>query len=98
MSLLATIKNILGFKSDSPTLGAGDRYLVCIDCLNKFVFDSGEQKFFKSKGFTDPKRCPTCRKKVKGQMRKKFRPRGARPFFSRKDSLIDGRSPYADER
>ena len=39
-----------------------DRSLTCRDCRETFVFSSGEQTFFASKGLTnDPQRCPTCR-------------------------------------
>jgi hypothetical protein len=118
MSILTTIKSILGFSKTTTkngVLAEGDRYLVCMDCEEKFVFDAGEQRFFKAKGFTDPKRCPVCRKKVRSQMRKRFRSRnraggdrnerggnggGGRHHrrHSNHDSLIDGNSPYADER
>jgi hypothetical protein len=116
MSLLSVIKSIFGM--GPKTAGPGDRSLVCMDCSDKFIFDAGEQQFFKSKGFTDPKRCPTCRKKVKSQLKKKRRGgrggggggggngnngggRSSHRRFMRRSgehSLIDGDSPYADER
>ena len=116
MSLLTVIKSIFGFgrSADSAKKSQpGDRTLVCIDCSNEFIFDAGEQVFFKAKGFTDPKRCPTCRKKVKSQIKKKRRGSGGggmsnsqsnnsrgsnRRFGRRPHSLIDGDSPYEDER
>ena len=70
MSFLATLKRWFGLSSSVvPDLKAGDKLLVCEDCGNKFVFDAGEQIFFKEKGFTEPKRCPTCRKKVRRRLR-----------------------------
>lgn len=39
--------------------------LVCVDCGSSFVFLPGEQKFFKERGLTPPKRCPSCRAKRK---------------------------------
>ena len=43
-----------------------DRTLTCRDCGESFVFSSGEQAFFASKGLTnDPQRCPTCRAAAK---------------------------------
>jgi len=43
-----------------------DRSLTCRDCRETFVFSSGEQAFFASKGLTnDPQRCPTCRAAAK---------------------------------
>jgi len=39
-----------------------DRELTCRDCSGSFVFTSGEQEFFASKGLgNDPVRCPSCR-------------------------------------
>lgn len=39
-----------------------DEYLRCVDCGRDFVFTSGEQEFFASKGFQNkPNRCPDCR-------------------------------------
>ena len=94
MSLMTVIKGLFGIKSGK------DRNLVCDDCRKKFVFDEGEQKFFKAKGFTDPKRCPSCRKKAKGKVRFKGRGRKNNNRYrnsSRRHSIIDGDSPYADE-
>lgn len=38
-----------------------DLILKCQDCGGNFVFTVGEQQFYKSKGFTMPKRCKACR-------------------------------------
>lgn len=39
-----------------------DRSLTCRDCSEEFIFSSGEQAFFASKGLlNDPQRCPSCR-------------------------------------
>ncbi len=39
-----------------------DRTLTCRDCGEAFVFSSGEQAFFASKGLQhDPQRCASCR-------------------------------------
>ena len=38
-----------------------DLILKCQDCGGNFVFTVGEQQFYKSKGFTMPKRCKSCR-------------------------------------
>jgi CxxC-x17-CxxC domain-containing protein len=39
-----------------------DKNLTCRDCGATFVFTSGEQEFYASKGFTnEPTRCPECR-------------------------------------
>jgi len=43
-----------------------DRSLTCRDCGEGFVFSSGEQAFFASKGLTnEPQRCPSCRAAAK---------------------------------
>jgi|SRR5579883_2030009 len=39
-----------------------DRQLKCQDCGASFLFSSGEQEFFHSKGLSNqPKRCGNCR-------------------------------------
>ncbi len=38
-----------------------DKTLVCDDCKKEFVFTAGEQEFYQSKGFSEPKRCKECR-------------------------------------
>ncbi len=38
-----------------------DKTLVCSDCGQEFVFTAREQEFYSQKGFTDPRRCPSCR-------------------------------------
>ena len=45
-----------------------DKPLTCRDCGQSFVFTTGEQEFFASKGFTnEPSRCPECRAERKGR-------------------------------
>jgi len=93
MGLLLSLKSLFGLSSK------GDRHLLCEDCHKKFVFDEGEQRFFREKGFTDPKRCPRCRKRVKARLHRRVKPH--RSHFARghhyRDSGVDGNSPYADE-
>jgi len=39
-----------------------DKILSCRECNQDFVFTTGEQEFFASRGFTnEPTRCPACR-------------------------------------
>jgi CxxC-x17-CxxC domain-containing protein len=39
-----------------------DKTLTCRDCGQSFLFTTGEQEFFASRGFTnEPTRCPDCR-------------------------------------
>lgn len=136
MSFLSALKSFFGLSSGPKALQPGDKMLICEDCNSQFVFDAGEQAFFKSKGFTEPKRCPKCRKKVRSRMRRRGRGRGHGNGNSgggdnnnnqnrhqqhnqnqsnhhhhnndrdrhhgrhhgRRHSVIDGDSPYADER
>ena len=45
-----------------------DKKIICKDCSKEFVFTSGEQEFYKEKGFdNEPVRCPECRKARKNQ-------------------------------
>ena len=43
------------------------KQMVCVDCKTTFLFEPGEQKFYKMRGLTPPKRCPGCRSKRKHQ-------------------------------
>ena len=39
-----------------------DKTLTCRDCSQNFVFTTGEQEFFASRGLlNEPSRCPECR-------------------------------------
>ena len=38
-----------------------DKTLTCSDCRQEFVFTASEQEFFADRGFTEPRRCKTCR-------------------------------------
>ena len=38
-----------------------DKTLVCSDCSMEFAFTEREQAFYAEKGFTEPRRCPSCR-------------------------------------
>ncbi len=43
-------------------MSVADRTLACRDCGREFIFTSGEQDFYASKGLTnDPVRCSSCR-------------------------------------
>jgi CxxC-x17-CxxC domain-containing protein len=51
---------------EAPERVYEDRSLTCRDCSEEFVFSSGEQAFFSSKGLlNDPQRCPACRAAAK---------------------------------
>ena len=39
-----------------------DKTLTCKDCGQEFIWTSGEQEFYQSRGLTnEPGRCPSCR-------------------------------------
>jgi CxxC-x17-CxxC domain-containing protein len=38
-----------------------DRTLTCADCRSEFTFTASEQEFYTEKGFSEPRRCPSCR-------------------------------------
>lgn len=38
-----------------------NKYIVCQDCGEKFLFSEKSQKYFESKGWKEPRRCKTCR-------------------------------------
>jgi CxxC-x17-CxxC domain-containing protein len=38
-----------------------DKTLTCADCGQQFVFTASEQEFYAGRGFTEPRRCPSCR-------------------------------------
>jgi CxxC-x17-CxxC domain-containing protein len=42
-----------------------DKTLTCADCGQEFVFTAREQDFYAQKGFTEPRRCPSCRQSRK---------------------------------
>lgn len=50
-------------KLNANSLKVENKVLVCVDCGAHFVFSSGEQRYFFSKGLSIPKRCPNCRQK-----------------------------------
>ena len=38
-----------------------DKTLTCADCGQQFVFTASEQDFYAQRGFTEPRRCASCR-------------------------------------
>ena len=52
-----------------------DKTLTCRDCNATFVFTSGEQEFYTSRGFDNPpSRCPSCRATRKAERANSFGP------------------------
>ena len=44
-----------------------DKTLACQDCGQDFLFSAGDQEFYASREFSDPKRCPECRRARKAE-------------------------------
>ncbi len=40
---------------------SADKNLTCVECNTSFVYSAEDQQFHASKGYTEPKRCPSCR-------------------------------------
>ena len=38
-----------------------DKTLTCADCGQQFVFTASEQDFYAQRGFSEPRRCSSCR-------------------------------------
>jgi CxxC-x17-CxxC domain-containing protein len=38
-----------------------DKTLTCSDCGQQFVFSADDQEFYATRGFSEPKRCRSCR-------------------------------------
>lgn len=44
-----------------------DKILTCSDCSQEFAFSASEQQFYADRGFSEPRRCPSCRAARKTQ-------------------------------
>lgn len=69
---LQNIYNSKSFDTFSKYRGGKmeDKNMTCKDCGSEFVWTSGEQEFYKQKGFeNEPTRCPSCRRARKQQRR-----------------------------
>ena len=69
-----------------------DRVLACRDCSSEFVFSSGEQEFYATRGFSEPTRCPDCRVARKAA---RGGGGGGRDSFGGYGSYDDGGGPRA---
>ncbi len=43
-----------------------DKTLTCADCGQQFTFTAEDQEFYATRGYTEPKRCPSCRAARRG--------------------------------
>jgi CxxC-x17-CxxC domain-containing protein len=50
-----------GQEKESVPILTSDRTITCADCGQEFIFSASEQQFYADRGFSDPRRCPTCR-------------------------------------
>jgi CxxC-x17-CxxC domain-containing protein len=55
-----------------------DRTLTCVECGTEFIFSAEDQEYHDSRGFSDPRRCPSCR-----QARRDTVGGGSRPMGNR---------------
>ncbi|HLE80301.1 MAG TPA: CxxC-x17-CxxC domain-containing protein [Dehalococcoidia bacterium] len=46
-----------------------DITLTCADCGEQFIFSADDQEFHASRGYQNPKRCPTCRQARRSEQR-----------------------------
>jgi CxxC-x17-CxxC domain-containing protein len=44
-----------------------DKTLTCQDCGAQFTFSADDQEFYAGKGYSEPKRCPDCRRARKAE-------------------------------
>ena len=44
-----------------------DKTMVCVECSQSFDFSADDQKYHSEKGYTDPKRCASCRQARRSQ-------------------------------
>jgi len=44
-----------------------DKVLTCADCGQEFTFTAAEQQFYADRGFSEPRRCSSCRAIRKAQ-------------------------------
>jgi CxxC-x17-CxxC domain-containing protein len=59
-----------------------DKVLSCRDCGRDFVFTSGEQEFYRTRGLVnEPRRCPECRNARRQADGGSGTPRPARELF-----------------
>jgi hypothetical protein len=46
-----------------------DKQLRCKICGHRFTFTIGEQRFYRDRGLAEPRRCPTCRRVKREELR-----------------------------
>jgi len=63
-----------------------DKTLTCADCGQEFIFTASEQEFYAARGFSEPRRCPTCRAARKAQRNDSGYSSGSRGGYGGYDS------------
>lgn len=61
--------------------------LQCADCGVEFEFTAEEQDFYREKGFSQPKRCPSCRSKNRARKNDRRGGGGGGGFRSQQSSV-----------
>lgn len=54
-------------KEEKPKVDYEDKEMDCQDCNQKFTWTAGQQEFFASRSFGEPKRCKECTLAKKGK-------------------------------
>lgn len=64
-------------------MALADKTLSCRDCSQEFIWTSGEQEFYQSRGLQNaPSRCPSCRATHRADGGRGGAPRGDREMFT----------------
>lgn len=70
----------------------GDEQIVCADCGRSFTWSYGEQRFYKARDLSPPKRCETCRARRRSD---RAAPKRSAPSATRKPTAGARRAPAA---
>jgi len=54
--------------SNGELVGLPSKRIVCVGCGTPFVWASGDQLYYRDRGFDPPKRCEKCRAKKKAEI------------------------------
>ena len=70
MGIMTLIGKLFGKGKNVSAAGGGTQTLegtnlTCVECKKTFLFETGEQQFYKMRGLTSPKRCTSCRRQKK---------------------------------
>ncbi len=74
-----------------------DKVLTCADCSQEFVFTGREQEFYATRGFSEPRRCGSCRasrKAARGDSGGGYSAGGGGTSFGNRGGYSNGGSSY----